>query len=1313
MASTITQINKINQIISENINDPIFIINEKLVCEYANFEDFKKEKHIIDFIHPNDSKNVSKLIKNIFKFGYGNTESRIKSDMEQFRWYEIKGKRILEDHENKAILICKDITKYKNIEREIKQSQTRYTQLADSLPEIKYWKLLQSKEGITAVQKSREMLELVINNIPQLIYWKDKDLVYLGCNSNFAKLNGLENPTSIIGRTGDNLNWIKDKSIHIVECERKVINNNEPEYNILESLITTGGNQVWFEINRIPLHDLKGKVVGILSTYEDITIRKTAEEKLEESEEKYRGILDTIKEGYFEVDIDGNFTFFNDALCELHGYTNEEMLGVNYQSFVDGTNKQKIVEVYTEVYQTGNPKFDFQYQLRNKNGELITCESSIYLRHDINGKIVGFSGIARDITEKFQLEQKLKDSEQKYHHLFESSPYAIWLMDEDGIIVDCNSTINSLLSVLKIEDIIGKKFTEVLKFLERPDDLIILLKERFDKFLKSDKLGQLEFQITRLDGRKIWLSIQSSLVKIEDKILTQAIIQDITDLKESEEELRVLNEELEQIVFERTKELRESEEKFRTIAEQTSLGIAILQEGYVIFTNQALSEITGYSIMDISKWNRNDFAKKIHPDDLPYVLEQIRRKMDGETDQMSHYTARIINSSKEIRLIELHSKAISYQGKIADLITFIDITEKRIAEQKLMESERKFRHLYENSPYGIVLLNSEGTIIDINSTIPRIFGYDKENLIGNNYLTLIDVYPSETKNILRELPDLLSYRRTSDSKVIPKSTEIFKKDGKRAWVQSEISTIELDDEIIYQVIIQDITEKKNAEEKLRESERQYRTTIDSLGDPLHVVDKDLGIILVNKEFEKWLDRLNIDKEMFGKKIFEAFPFLTYKIREEYEQVFDKGMPLITMETTKLDDQDVITETRKIPIFSEGKVEQVITIIRDITENKEMENQLKESEEKYRNMVNNLDVGFYRGEYNGKLLMHNQAFNRILGFKPHYSIVGVKSSRFFAFEDVQKQYYQELEEKGFIRNFIVQATKKDGEIITLNVNAHLIYNSDGESVEVEGTFADITEKFKLEQELLESEKKLREKNIELMFLDQIKNDFITMAAHELKTPLISISGYTDYILMKYRSSLTPEITEDLITVQRNVKRLEVLMDQLFEVMKIDEDKLKLQKEQINVSNIINDCLDELSYLINEKNLEISLDINHEIMLNVDATRIFTAFTNLISNAIKFTPDYGLIEISAKKINKGYVFKVKDHGIGLTEEELGKLFKKFERIKQPKPNESINIKDSGTGLGLYITKGIVNAHGGEIHADSDGLNKGTTFTFTLPI
>jgi PAS domain S-box-containing protein len=346
-------------------------------------------------------------------------------------------------------------------------------------------------------------------------------------------------------------------------------------------------------------------------------------------------------------------------------------------------------------------------------------------------------------------------------------------------------------------------------------------------------------------------------------------------------------------------------------------------------------------------------------------------------------------------------------------------------------------------------------------------------------------------------------------------------------------------------------------------------------------------------------------------------------------------------------------------------------------------------------------------------MQNQALNRIIGLEPDKSLVGSKASHFFVDPEIQEKYYYELEENGYVRNFITQIRRLDGEVITIDINAHLIYDTEGEPIEIEGTFADITEKFQLQQELLDSEKKLREQNIELMKLDQIKNDFITMAAHELKTPLISISGYTDYILMKYRNQLSPEIKDDLETVQRNVKRLEVLMDQLLDVMKIDEDELNLQKELINVRKVINDCLDELSYLINEKNLEINLDINHEIMMNVDPERVFTVFTNLVSNAIKFTPDYGLIEISTKKRKDKYIFKVRDNGIGLSEDNLGRLFKKFERIEQRNIDENINIKDSGTGLGLYITKGIVNEHGGKIWAKSDGENKGTTFTFELPI
>ncbi|MFX1419332.1 MAG: PAS domain S-box protein, partial [Promethearchaeota archaeon] len=1114
-------------------------------------------------------------------------------------------------------------------------------------------------------------------------------------------------------RTDSDLIWLKNNIKSIQDKEFEVMNNNKPQYNAIESLTTLEGKQTWFEINRIPLYDSKSNVIGILVTYEDITSRKIAEQKIRESEEKYRGILENIKEGYFEVDLNGNFTFFNDALCELQGSSREELLGLNYKNFVDEKNQNKIMNVYKEVFETGKPKTNFQFQFRRKNGEEITCESSIYLMYDSNANRIGFSGLARNITEKFSLEQKIKESEEKYRtifnsspdyifitdtkgdildmnpallerigmtldevrtrnfsefyagdkiddlrsignliisgnevkglevkaktkrgdsfeyevnsvplkeddkvykilnlarditlrkqteqklkesekryrHLFESSPYAIWLMDEEGTIVDCNSTMTELLSVLDIKDLIGKKFSEVLSVLKRPDYLIKMLKDRFKRFLKGEKLGPLEFQITRIDEKKIWLSIQSSLVKIGDKTLTQAIIQDITG--------------------------------------------------------------------------------------------------------------------------------------------------KKNAEKKIRDSETLYRHLFESTPYSIILIDRKGKIVDCNPATEKLFNRKIEDLINKNFLD-VSIKPEKILPVFKD-----RYQSIMDG-TVPEPLEVQiarSKDGHLMWISINDSLVELGGENIFQVIIQDVTGKKQAEQELKksqeelqtlnreleqkvlerskdliESEQQYRTTIDSLNDPLHVVDRDLRIILSNSAFDHWLADLGIDKKIVGQTVFEAFPFLTDDIREEYEQVFNSGKSLLTEGSIFVNNMEIFTETRKIPIYREGKVKQIITIIRDISESKKMEIQVKESEKNFRNMITNLDEGYYKVEWEGKILYHNPAFCKIAGYDPSENLIGTPSPFSWQKKEDQERYREELLINGVIRNYTVPVSKKDGEEIVIQVNAHLIRNENNKPFAIEGTFSDITEKFRLEQELLESEKKLRQQNIELKKLDKVKNDFITMAAHELKTPLISISGYTDYILMKHRNQLNPEITTDLLTVQRNVNRLEILMDQLLEVLKIDENELKLQKELTDVSKIINDCLDELSYLINEKNLEIILNMDLEIMLNVDSTRIFTVFVNLISNAIKFTPDYGWIEITAKKEQEKYIFKIKDNGIGLVGDEFTRLFKKFERIKPPIMNEHINIKDSGTGLGLYITKGIITAHGGNIWASSEGENKGSTFSFTLPI
>ena len=168
-----------------------------------------------------------------------------------------------------------------------------------------------------------------------------------------------------------------------------------------------------------------------------------------------------------------------------------------------------------------------------------------------------------------------------------------------------------------------------------------------------------------------------------------------------------------------------------------------------------------------------------------------------------------------------------------------------------------------------------------------------------------------------------------------------------------------------------------------------------------------------------------------------------------------------------------------------------------------------------------------------------------------------------------------------------------------------------------------------------------------------------------------------------------------------------MNQLLDVMKIESHKMTLNLELNNISNIIYRCLHELNYLFKEKDHEMILNIDNEIFLSIDPVRIFQVLSNVISNATKFTSKGGKIDISAKKDVMHYLFEVKDNGIGLPEEDLDRIFKKFETVK----NDGESFQ-TGSGLGLYISKGFVEAHGGQMWATSEGLNKGMTIHFTIP-
>jgi signal transduction histidine kinase len=220
------------------------------------------------------------------------------------------------------------------------------------------------------------------------------------------------------------------------------------------------------------------------------------------------------------------------------------------------------------------------------------------------------------------------------------------------------------------------------------------------------------------------------------------------------------------------------------------------------------------------------------------------------------------------------------------------------------------------------------------------------------------------------------------------------------------------------------------------------------------------------------------------------------------------------------------------------------------------------------------------------------------------------------------------------------------------------------------------------------------------------------SHELKTPLFLISGGIEYLFNVLSDSLNSKTMDVLKSIERATGRLQDLIENLLTATKIDYKKFVLDKSIIDFTKVIRNCIKELNYLINERNLILSLELPDELRIELDKLRIHQVITNLLLNSVKNTPPNGKISISLRNKEDWAELRVKDSGIGITQQEKEKLFTRFGKIeRQGEDFEYLNIQ--GSGLGLYLSKVIVNMHGGEIWVESEGRNKGSTFIINLPI
>lgn len=256
--------------------------------------------------------------------------------------------------------------------------------------------------------------------------------------------------------------------------------------------------------------------------------------------------------------------------------------------------------------------------------------------------------------------------------------------------------------------------------------------------------------------------------------------------------------------------------------------------------------------------------------------------------------------------------------------------------------------------------------------------------------------------------------------------------------------------------------------------------------------------------------------------------------------------------------------------------------------------------------------------------------------------------------------------------------------------------------------DITELTRLEEEVRDSYVKLENAFAELKEEDQTKSDFISTASHELRTPLTVINSYLEMFVDGMLGKLNENQQDKLVVIRSQTDHMIRLVEDMLDTSRMESRKFKIQKHPLNLVEIAKSAIEEISRLADLKEHTISLKAKDKVAsIEGDGHRIKQVFSNLLTNAIKYTPNKGKIDVGIKNENGHLLVSISDTGIGIPEKEHEKIFEKFYTVGC----KSLTRESERMGLGLTIAKGIVEAHGGKIWVESE-LNKGSTFYFTLP-
>ncbi len=537
---------------------------------------------------------------------------------------------------------------------------------------------------------------------------------------------------------------------------------------------------------------------------------------------------------------------------------------------------------------------------------------------------------------------------------------------------------------------------------------------------------------------------------------------------------------------------------------------------------------------------------------------------------------------------------------------------------------------------------------------------------------------------------------------------------KKKWTEYDCSLLRISSQIIGNVL-----ERKNIEDIYKESSARYKRIIENINDLIVIINSKLEIEYVNEEVSFKLLKYR-SEDILGKSCLDFIhPDDVEKVIKSLKYGVKQIEPIIEIRFRDNEGNWLWFESGGKTFYDKDKNFKWLIIAREIRER-------KLAEERYKSLFENSPNAILLIDFKGKIVDANSTTKKLFGFRKKYFIGKSITEMGVIFNFEIKQYFKKIFQASFKEIYPypleIQVKKKENGLIWVETQASIIKQNSRTLVQL--LFQDISEKKKAEilendfKQKLENEvhSRTRELNEALtqqkLYLDQIikssqfKTEFMSTMSHELRTPLNAIIGFTELLIEGTYGPLNQEQLEFTVDIKTSAEHQFDMIQHILDIAKIEAGQITLNLQKFSLKSMIEQVKSSLRALYQKKNLKFKITgLDSEKKIYADPIRFKEILLNLISNAIKFTIEGSITLIVEEKYNQ-WIIKVRDTGIGIATKDFPLIFKEFKRV------ESTYVKSvPGTGLGLSLTKRLINLHGGEISFTSV-LGIGTTFSFTIP-